>query len=261
MRGHDHIVHGQQRVVCLWQVPLKHVQRRAPQVSLLKRFDQGGFVNHLAATGVNQKRTGLHQRQTAGVYGVAGFVIAGQMEREEIRGGNDLVHVRREVSKVGLLLFGDVAVIAEHLHSKAVAGHSGHLRSDVSHADDAQCLPADIVAIQAAHRHVAAFQSVIVDDGVLCQHQDQTHGVLRHGFLVGFCCVANLDSQIGCGINVDAVHADSVHRHHFQLGAAFKDPLRKFSVSGECAIAVAALFEQRLFVRTGSRNQGISLFS
>ena len=109
---------------------------------------RGGVVDDAVAGEVEQDRALLHDPQALGIDHVAGLVREGDVEGDEVRTREQIVHAHRRLHVRRQLpgaLDRDGRVIADHLHPQG-AGGIGHQDPDGPQPDDAQGTPGQLEA-------------------------------------------------------------------------------------------------------------------
>ena len=143
-------------------------------------------------------------------------------------------------------------VIAKNPHVQAIGCHLRHLCPDVAHADDSKRLPGYVFSKALSDLHVSFLKFIVVINGSLRQHQNQTDRVLRHCSLIGACRIGHLNSPLRCCFHIDAVNPDAVHGNHLQLRALIHDFTGQMCVSCQDSVAILSLTNQCLRINSGS---------
>ena len=129
------------------------------------------------------------------------------MHRDEIGQGKELLHVvvERHAQLLGAL-GAAVRIIAHQVHAEC-AGALCNQAADAAKAEDGQRLLIQLAAAELATGPLARMHAGVCLGGVARACQHQAHGLLGGGDDVGGGGVAHDDAGLGCGLDVDVVHA------------------------------------------------------
>src|SRR5262245_42227599 len=136
MRGKDHIVEPEQRMVLARRLHLHDVDRRAGDALFHQRAMERLLVHHAAAREVHQIGGAPHKRELALSDHVVRLAVVGAVQRHEVGGAHELLEADPPAAERGHWRGRDVRVMHDQRHLER-ARPQRHARSDVAHADDA----------------------------------------------------------------------------------------------------------------------------
>ena len=116
-------------------------------MAALERGDQGRVFNQLTARAVDDAHALLHLGEGAFVDDTGGLGREAHVEREVIRAGDELVDCDETDSVFAGHGGGDKRVAADDLKAES-AGTAGHFKPDAAEAENAECLAAQLSALE-----------------------------------------------------------------------------------------------------------------
>ena len=140
MRGDDHVVHFQQRIVGRNRLLLEHIDGGAGDAVVLQRIDQRRFHDHRSACRVDEIRARLHQREFPGADQAAGLVIEQRIDRDVVRLSEQGVLVDHGHAKRRHRRLRHIRIAAQQLHSERLCKLE-YFPADVADADYAERTP------------------------------------------------------------------------------------------------------------------------
>ncbi len=135
VRDYDDLVEG---VKCGFECGFffKHVEPRAGDLLGAQGLNEGLFINDGAARGVDEDRGGEHGGELIFPDEMMRFGVVGDVEREKIRGGDDLVKGSKGNAEGGFLSGAETGAVPVDDVEIETAGAFGHGLADAPEADE-----------------------------------------------------------------------------------------------------------------------------
>src|SRR3989344_2214220 len=159
---------------------LKHIEARASEYTVLKRFNQRRGLNHRAARGVDKIRAFFYLRNILHIYEMVRFFYIRHMQRDYVTVAEQFrqFRVRKPDFFCKCIVFK--CVTHKHLHAEAFRNARGVLAYFAA-ADHADCLARQVKTGHAALRKGAGLGYLFVRVAHLAREREQKRkGELRH---------------------------------------------------------------------------------
>ena len=114
----------------------KHIQCRAGDLAIIQGVQQGRFIDHSAAGGVNEVGCALHPPQFYRPKHPPSFISYGDMQGNEVRSLQQLVQIDSFDTGLQIQFWRRPALVDQDLHSKCL-GADGHLAANSTEPDNA----------------------------------------------------------------------------------------------------------------------------
>src|SRR5680860_1049848 len=98
----NNIRHLQERRVSGLRLFFKYIETSATNLAFVERSDQSSLINHLTSSNINQDRRGLHPQKRVGANHVMSFSRQRHGDTNEIRLGQEFVHVATQGTELCL---------------------------------------------------------------------------------------------------------------------------------------------------------------
>ena len=205
------------------RLALVDVEGRSGNGAGFERGDEGGFIHHRTARGIDEKRRALHTRELGSADQVARVGGQRHVQRDEIGFQRVALH---ELYAQCALDFGRSAAGVEVNHAHAESSRAPrHGAADAAEADDPERFAPYVGAAELVEVPVlplaGAGQGVALDQAAGDGHE-QRPGEVGGGFVEHAGRVAGGDSAGGQGAEVEIVEADGDVGDHTQPGRGGK---------------------------------------
>ena len=252
MRGGDHVVELEQRVVLVDGLGVPDVDAGAGDLVVLERVVEGLLVDDAASAGGDQISRRLHHCQLFGADDASGFGTEGRVNGDVV-GLHDLFE-RGEADAGGLGHGGVlVGVVGDDVESEGL-GADGGLLGDVSEGDESEGLAVERAG-GSERDALAGAGGVVVGDQLAVEGEEQRDGV--RGDLVDAVVgdVADDDVVVDGGLPVDVVEADAVADDDLEVGGGVEDVLADLPVAADDAVGVGDVGGDVFLLLEGERDQ------
>ena len=221
-----------QRVVELMQgavrarLVLPNVDARGEDLAGGDEICQRVDVVDAAARDVDQDDAVLHAGVLLGAEHADGLFGLGQVHRDEIGDGQDLVDivVERDAELLGAL-GAAVRIVADELHAEG-AGALGHQAADAAQAEDRERLLEELDAHELAALPLVRVHGGVRLGGVARAGEEEAHGLLGGGHDVRRRSVADDHAAVGGGGHIDVVDAHARAADDLEVRARLDDLAR-----------------------------------
>ena len=207
------------------------VERGPGDRPALERGCERVGVDHLAARRVHHDRGALHLRQGLFVDQAAGLVGERDVQRDNVRGAQDLIEIDETRAGGARRRLGREGIVRHDRHAEGCRAPR-HLAADTADADEPEDLRAQLVADELRARPLPGTDAAVGVDDPPHQRERQRDRVLRRGDDVSKRRVHHVDAAGGRGGNVDVIDPDT--------GAADDDQARRRIEDGAGDLRFAA---------------------
>ena len=215
VRSDDDVVAAEERVLGE-RLRGEDVEGRAADLARLECRLQRVEVDELAASAVDDPDAVLHLRDGLGVDPVDGVRRLGEVDRDDVRLGVELVRRLRVLHpQLPEALGGDELVERDHVHLERLRALRDQL-ADAAEADHAEGLAVELVAGELGARPLAGRKGGVGPRNVPGQRQREGQRVLGGGDRVRLGGVDHHDAALGRCIDVDVVDAGPGTAHNLE---------------------------------------------
>ena len=248
----QHIGQSKERIVRLGRLGIKDVESGAGNDAVLECRDQRRLVHNGPARAVDQEGGPLHHLELRLADHPFGLRVRGHVQRDEIRGPEDLWNGRD--AGAGLLhgLPGNQRVVGQHLHVEGRLGLLAHQHADPPHPKDPDRLPVQIEGpIAVSDLPVVLPGGCVVGHDPLRPGQHEGQDVLGHRQGIGSRRDTHQDLAPGRRRHIDVVVAHAVSGDDLETGGGFDHRRRDRRRAHQHTRTAPDLLDQRGLGRVG----------
>ena len=224
-----------------------HVERGAGDRSRFQRGGESRKIDDLATRAVHDDRGLLHLRERVGVDEVARLLGERCVQRDDVRGAEQLVELHQLRSRGARARLRRERVVRDDAHLEA-GRPARDLRANTTDADEAQRLAAQLAADELRARPLAGADAAVRVGDAPQQRQCERDRVFGRGHDVAERCVHDVHAVGGRRGDVDVVHANAGAADHRETRSGIEDLRRHFRL---------AAHDERVDIREARREIGL----
>lgn len=177
-------------------------------MSVTQRLEQVPFHDDATTRHVDDPQFGLGFEQDVAIDETDGLFVLGQVHREEVRGGHQLVEWQHVDVQLSTTLHGNVRVERNDPHSESECT-MGDEFADSTEPDDAQRLAGQFDSLPLGSLPATIDEGGMRLGNVSSHRHEEGDGVLGGGHDVGLGCVRHHDTRLGGRLHIDVVETNA----------------------------------------------------
>ena len=227
MRGDDHVVHFQQRIVGRNRLLLEHIDGGPGDAMVLQCIDECRFHDDRAARRIDEIRAWLHEREFPGADQAPGLFIEQRIDRYVVRLFEQRVLVDHGHAERRHRRLRDIRIAAQQLHSEGLC-ELEYFLADVADADDAKRAPhqsaAEIIPLL---RPASLTSQPVLEEHAMREREHEADHAGCHRTAYAVRRNRQQDTVPGARRHIDRIVADAEARNQFDFSVRGRQRLAR----------------------------------